>query len=457
MKKSILSLSVALFSVFLVCSCLNDDETVLSTDCYISSFTLGNVKRQVTTVTSEGNDTTYSVTYSASYYPMTVNQLAGTIFNEDSLPLNSDVSAVLATVESSGTVIYRDAEDTEENWQSYSTSDSIDFTSTLVFRVYSPDYSAWRDYTVNVNVHQQDGEIFTWEQMAEEQLWEAADTMKAVVWQDNIWLFCRTDGAVTVFTTSLADGTQWAEQAVTGCGEADVSTLAVFGDRLYMTTPDGALISSADGSTWESVAADRAVHLLAADSTCLYALSDGVLWRSADGELWLEEGLESDPSFLPVQDLTSVSYVQENGLYRILLAGNRSLLDFPEDNAAMLWSRSTVEAGGTAPWTYFNVSPDNSYACPQLKFLHIMRYDEVLLALGGASLDGVSHNALDNLYVSSDNGVTWKEDGVYVLPESVEDAEGALAAVVDADNYLWLVVGGQVWRGRLNELGFTRR
>ena len=457
MKKSILSLSVALFSVFLVCSCLNDDETVLSTDCYISSFTLGNVKRQVTTVTSEGNDTTYSVTYSASYYPMTVNQLAGTIFNEDSLPLNSDVSAVLATVESSGTVIYRDAEDTEENWQSYSTSDSIDFTSTLVFRVYSPDYSAWRDYTVNVNVHQQDGEIFTWEQMAEEQLWEAADTMKAVVWQDNIWLFCRTDGAVTVFTTSLADGTQWAEQAVTGCGEADVSTLAVFGDRLYMTTPDGALISSADGSTWESVAADRAVHLLAADSTCLYALSDGVLWRSADGELWLEEGLESDPSFLPVQDLTSVSYVQENGLYRILLAGNRSLLDFPEDNAAMLWSRSTVEAGGTAPWTYFNVSPDNSYACPQLKFLHIMRYDEVLLALGGASLDGVSHNALDNLYVSSDNGVTWKEDGVYVLPESVEDAEGALAAVVDADNYLWLVVGGQVWRGRLNELGFARR
>ncbi len=457
MKKSILSLSVALFSVFLVCSCLNDDETVLSTDCYISSFTLGNVKRQVTTVTSEGNDTTYSVTYSASYYPMTVNQLAGTIFNEDSLPLNSDVSAVLATVESSGTVIYRDAEDTEENWQSYSTSDSIDFTSTLVFRVYSPDYSAWRDYTVNVNVHQQDGEIFTWEQMAEEQLWEAADTMKAVVWQDNIWLFCRTDGAVTVFTTSLADGTQWAEQAVTGCGEADVSTLAVFGDRLYMTTPDGALISSADGSTWESIAADRAVHLLAADSTCLYALSDGVLWRSADGELWLEEGLESDPSFLPVQDLTSVSYVQENGLYRILLAGNRSLLDFPEDNAAMLWSRSTVEAGGTAPWTYFNVSPDNSYACPQLKFLHIMRYDEVLLALGGASLDGVSHNALDNLYVSSDNGVTWKEDGVYVLPESVEDAEGALAAVVDADNYLWLVVGGQVWRGRLNELGFARR
>lgn len=457
MKKSILSLSVALFSVFLVCSCLNDDETVLSTDCYISSFTLGNVKRQVTTVTSEGNDTTYSVTYSASYYPMTVNQLAGTIFNEDSLPLNSDVSAVLATVESSGTVIYRDAEDTEENWQSYSTSDSIDFTSTLVFRVYSPDYSAWRDYTVNVNVHQQDGEIFTWEQMAEEQQWEAADTMKAVVWQDNIWLFCRTDGAVTVFTTSLADGTQWAEQAVTGCGEADVSTLAVFGDRLYMTTPDGALISSADGGTWESIAADRAVHLLAADSTCLYALSDGVLWRSADGELWLEEGLESDPSFLPVQDLTSVSYVQENGLYRILLAGNRSLLDFPEDNAAMLWSRSTVEAGGTAPWTYFNVSPDNSYACPQLKFLHIMRYDEVLLALGGASLDGVSHNALDNLYVSSDNGVTWKEDGVYVLPESVEDAEGALAAVVDADNYLWLVVGGQVWRGRLNELGFARR
>lgn len=160
MKKSILSLSLAVLSVLLICSCKDDDEVVLSTDCYISSFTLGNVKRQITTVNSAGRDTTYTISYSALYFPMTVNQLDGTIANKDSLPVNSDVKAVLATVESSGTVVYKKVSEGEDAWKAYSTSDSIDFTSPLTFRVYSPDYSASRDYTLQVNVHQQDGEVF---------------------------------------------------------------------------------------------------------------------------------------------------------------------------------------------------------------------------------------------------------------------------------------------------------
>ena len=156
-------MSLAVLSVLLICSCKDDDEVVLSTDCYISSFTLGNVKRQITTVNSAGRDTTYTISYSALYFPMTVNQLDGTIANKDSLPVNSDVKAVLATVESSGTVVYKKVSEGEDAWKAYSTSDSIDFTSPLTFRVYSPDYSASRDYTLQVNVHQQDGEVFSWE------------------------------------------------------------------------------------------------------------------------------------------------------------------------------------------------------------------------------------------------------------------------------------------------------
>ena len=134
MKKSILSLSLAVLSVLLICSCKDDDEVVLSTDCYISSFTLGNVKRQITTVNSAGRDTTYTISYSALYFPMTVNQLDGTIANKDSLPVNSDVKAVLATVESSGTVVYKKVSEGDDAWKAYSTSDSIDFTSPLTFQ-----------------------------------------------------------------------------------------------------------------------------------------------------------------------------------------------------------------------------------------------------------------------------------------------------------------------------------
>ena len=59
MKKIILSLSVAVFALCLASSCDDDENVVLSSDCYINSLTLGNVKRVISTVGSSGNDTTY--------------------------------------------------------------------------------------------------------------------------------------------------------------------------------------------------------------------------------------------------------------------------------------------------------------------------------------------------------------------------------------------------------------
>ena len=457
MKKSILSLSVAVLSLFLICSCKDDEAAVLSTDCYINSFELGNVRRQVETVTSAGNDTTYTITYNASYYPMTIDQLDGTIVNEDSLPVNSDVSAVLVSVESSGSVVYRRASDDENSWNSYSSADSIDLTSPLIFRAYSADYSVWRDYTVQINIHQQDGEVFTWRKMMETGAWASADTGRLAVKDDCLWLFCRERGAVRLFTSLLTDGTQWTERTAAGCENADVTTLTMFNGQLYMSGMDGTLMTSADGLTWNRVAAERPVRLLTADAVHLYALSDAAVWRSADGLSWVEEGLESESAFLPGRDFSALTYVQENGLYRVLMAGNRSVTSYPDDDAAMLWSRTSIEEGGAAVWAYFNVSPDNRYACPQLEALHLLRYDDVLLALGGASLDGVSHQSLDALYVSRDNGVTWKNDGIYVLPDEVSGRYAVLSAAVDADYYLWVVAGGQIWRGRLNELGFVHR
>lgn len=457
MKKSILSLSLAVLSVLLICSCKDDDEVVLSTDCYISSFTLGNVKRQITTVNSAGRDTTYTISYSALYFPMTVNQLDGTIANKDSLPVNSDVKAVLATVESSGTVVYKKVSEGDDAWKAYSTSDSIDFTSPLTFRVYSPDYSASRDYTLQVNVHQQDGEVFSWEKVAEPAVWSAAEAVKTVVWKGRVWLYSKENGSVRVFTTALSDGKDWTEQPVSGCATADVVTLTEFGDALYMSGVDGTLMRSEDGLNWTACTADRSVRLLVADRTHLYALSDGRIYRSADGALWLEEALDETPAFLPVQDFATVSYTQENGLERTLWIGNRSMDDYPSDEAAMVWSHSLAAGQETAVWAYFNAAPDNHYACPRLQSLNLIRYGEVLLALGGKSLDGTAHKAFDNMYVSRDNGVTWKTDGVYVLPGDLEGKDVLMSVAVDAEYRVWLVAGDEVWRGRLNQLGFEDR
>lgn len=160
---------------------------------------------------------------------------------------------------------------------------------------------------------------------------------------------------------------------------------------------------------------------------------------------------------MPVQDFATVSYTQENGLERTLWIGNRSMDDYPSDEAAMVWSHSLAAGQETAVWAYFNAAPDNHYACPRLQSLNLIRYDEVLLALGGKSLDGTAHKAFDNMYVSRDNGVTWKTDGVYVLPGDLEGKDVLMSVAVDAEYRVWLVAGGEVWRGRLNQLGFEDR
>ena len=87
----------------------------------------------------------------------------------------------------------------------------------------------------------------------------------------------------------------------------------------------------------------------------------------------------------------------------------------------------------------------------------LLRYGDVLLAVGRKSLDAVSHEAFDDMYVSQDNGITWKADGTYTLPEELAGQDVVSSAAVDGASYLWIVAGAQVWRGRLNELGFEAR
>lgn len=455
MGKSILSLCVAVLSVLLVCSCHDEDEVAVSTDCYISSFTLGNVKREIHSVTTAGKDTTYTTSYSGSYYPMVIDQVNGTISNRDSLPVNSLVNAVLASVSASGSVTYRRTDEDESAWKTYSSSDSIDFTSPLVFRVYSADYSMSRDYVVKVNVHQQDGDTFVWDKVTETAPWAAADSVKVWIRDGRIWSFCKEEGRTRLFTAGLSGDMDWAELPLSGCENADVTTLTGLGGQMYMSDTEGGLWQSDDMQNWRIVAADRPVRLAAADGTGLYALSEGRMFRSTDGTVWTEERLDEDLSFLPSRDLSSVAYAQDNGVSRVLLVGNRDMGLYPSDEAAMVWSRSGVAGAADAGWSYFNVSPENRYACPRLSSLHIVRYDDVLLAMGRGSLDGTTHQALDSIYVSHDNGITWKTDDVYVLPEEVRGTDAAMSAAVDSDFYVWLVAGIQVWRGRLTELGFA--
>ena len=455
MKKTILAWPFVLLAMLVFCACGDDEETVLSSDCHISSFTLGGVKREIHTTSSTGEDSTYIVSYNASSYAMRINQLDGTIENPDSLPRNTLKRAMLVTIETSGPVIYRKKDDAGENWMAYSSTDSIDFNQTLVFRVVSADGSAWRDYSVNVNVHQQEGDEFVWKKLAEPGRWDDAEDLKTFVWNEKVWVFARKGADISLFSSGATGGTQWEEEELQGCGQADIKTLTKFGGKLYMSGTDGSLMVSDDALVWASVTTDCGnLRLLTADDAYLYAYAGQALWHSADGQHWTEEELDAPADSLPVQDFAAVSYTQSDGLRKILLLGNRSVSEYEKDTHAMVWSRGTRTPAADACWMYYEVSRDNRYACPRLSPLEVLRYGDSLLAFGGASIGGTVHGPLDAIYVSRDNGITWKSSGIYFLPDGVRNTQNVFAATTDARNCLWLVTGRQVWRERLNRYGF---
>ena len=456
MKKNISAVWLSLLAVLVLVSCKDTaEEVVLSSDCYISSFTLGMVRRTETTTSSTGEDSVYTVAYNAGSYAMRIDQLAGRIENPDSLPVNSITRAVLASVQTTGTVMYRKEEEAD-GWRAYSETDSIDFSVPLVFRVISADGSAMRDYRVQVNVHRMDGNVFVWNRLAGPELWTGADRLNVLVWNGSAWVFARVDGAVRVFRSDADAGVQWEEVKAAGCGDADVKTLTAFGGRLYMTGGDGSLLVSDDARQWSPVAADRSgLRLLTADGEALYALGGAARWRSADGVQWTEEELDDEAAFLPVQDVSAVAYLQADGLRRVLLAGNRSAEDWPDDAGAVVWSRGTKSAGASARWMYYNLSSDNAYACPRLSGLEVLHYNGLLLVCGGSPADDAETEKLD-IRVSRDNGVTWKREGVYALPDDAVAAAGPFAVTADGQHYVWLVRDGRIWRGRLNKLGFRK-
>ncbi len=459
MRKLISALfAVLTLGVHLV-SCSEDEVTTsLSGDCYISSVSLGYARRTMHTLSSKGEDSTYEVTFNAQYYPFTIDQRKGEIYNTDSLPLGTRTSAILADISAAGYVTWRNEGDVESDWVSYSSSDSIDFSRPVSLAVVSTDGTARRIYTMKVNVHQQDGAEFTWMQRADVPELAGLQSPKALVADGQLYVWGITTAGVQRAMHTLGTSNDWTIESTTGCENADPRTLQHVGGKFYMNTTEGALLASADGLAWETQAASDGMQLVGAGNTLLYALgTDGLLHRSADGLTWEQEATDEGPEWLPATGIASLCYTQDNGNERLLLMGARDAAVAPEDTAVVVWSKTWRKGAETAgEWMYFNVAPDNRYRFPLLANPIVVRYGTVLLACGGASQDG-RHTALETFYMSQDNGLTWHIDSDIVPPATLKGTALPFAFAVDEERFLWLLCGTQVWRGRLNYYGFEQQ
>lgn len=472
MKMTIRSVFMFLAALVLATSCLNTDETEYTyyNDTALTAFSLGTVNRYYLTkkkyackedgVTKE--DSLVKKTVTGSSYEFYIDQSANKIYNNDSLPQGSDAEHIICSVSSqnSGIIIIKyTSVEGEDSLAYYSSSDSIDFTTPREFRVYANDGSAYRSYEVKVNVHEEDPDSFRWNNCATVADFTGLTGMKAACVGGKMLVFASKGGQTTVHTTGCKDGKTWSKEAET-LDSAAYKNIAVLGGTLY-TVSGGNLLSTTDGASWTEEQPFSHARLLGAGEHKLYALTaEGGITASADnGATWEDEVLDGDAAQFPADSisLATLPVNTNSGTENIVLVGLRDMTENPNDTAAVVWG--TVEEYGNGveaqPWVFYQ--SEGGYSLPALANVSMTRYGNVLVALGGSPQGKAQTAGYTYLYMSKDKGITWLPETDYVLPKGFTNGTSDIFALAAGDNnILWIICGdtGQVWRGRLNRLGW---
>lgn len=449
MSNKIYFLVALMLTTFTLSSCLKDEsdnKTTTYNDTAITAFSLGQLTQVRDTVTKDGRDSVYKKKFNASKVKFYIDQAQGLIYNPDSLPYGTDVAHVLTKVSTKnfGTVVFTSNKDGKQYY--YSENDSLDFTQPIKFRVYSASGDSYRDYRISVNAHKQKGNVFTWTAMRDNSNFASLTTMKTVSVGDKLFVF-GVNGSQTVgYTTSITDGNSWVRLNKTFSANAYKGILSQ-GSKLF-AVDNNQVLTSTDGNTWAVVATNGNLkQLVAASSSELFALTtNDKLVVSKDGGLtWTNESLDSDASYLPVNNVSYVlsSATGNENVSHVMLVGQTAA------GKSVVWTRlSDSNTSSIAnQWTLVE-SNMSRYLLPVYKHLTVVRYDNAALAMGLTA-----SNEAAQMLLSRDGGITWTSDAAFSYPKDVR-LGNTFTAAVDKKQFVWIISGSKVWRGRLNRVAW---
>ena len=458
MNRRFLPLLMLCSVMTLLTSCLsdNDDERIGHDDAAIIAFSVKNVKRLVHTKSSKGADSTYITTFAASEYRFYIDQINRVIYNPDSLPLGVDASKVVATIsaKNAGVIAIKSAK--SDSVKYFNSADSLDFTKPRQVVVYNNSGTGINTYTVHVNVHQQDGDTFNWSsQTKNEPKLAELTAMRLLANGENLYVFGNKGAEPKLYTAARKAANQWQEIMPNIHVTSDFYRQVVLQGNTFYGYHDGQVVKSADAKNWSVVSTIALKQLVGASEAKLYALTeDHKIVVSADGgATWMMETLSPSNALLPEADLIFVAQPSKTnaGANQLFMAGTT-------DKRVSMWGKieENDEKAENQPWTSYTPSAGNRFALPNLTNLQVVKYGDELVAMGGVGKGESSDvKAFSQIYGSVDGGLTWKKHATLVFPEGFHSSETSFAMATDADHYLWMVCGktGQVWRGRLNNLG----
>lgn len=456
---SVLGLGVA------ACS---DDTTELDessyTDALVSAFNLAD--------NSNVMDDLSSVYFTINQYgePDKDGNLVGQIYNADSLPYGTRVDSLYAEISFSSpkSVTLYTATDTTE----YSSTDSINFTRPVLMKVIAANGVNTKYYTIKVNVHQTIGDTIEWKQTVSNPLANAGTLrqQKAVPFNGSMYWYIENQNGYAVYTSALTNLNTWTAGTLQASGTAalgDLNTTKIFNNALYTVGSAGNLLVSANGTSWSAAnngyvftnligtldgvngKASRLLGIIKENGVYYFA-------SSTNGTTWSKE--DEVPSTFPVSGFSDPIQYFGGTTQRITIVGGMT--------ASGTLSNATWSYDGINPWA--NLTENMSYI-PAMQGASLIPYatdprypDTIWMLFAGETSTTGTDTYSSSIYYSSNKGVSWSAASKAMAFPADYTARAFASVYVNSEYYIYILGGtatsgdlNQIWRGRLNQLGFT--
>lgn len=213
-----------------------------------------------------------------SYRYFTIDLVKGQIYNPDSFPYGTDISALVSEITFENpssveiTVLSKDDGSLLKTIDYLADdSDSIDFNNDVKMKVVAADGVTTQEYRIEVRVHQVQADSLVWATLGAHTLPTLLETpvaQKTVAFGDKAYCFT-TDGTDYNLGVSSTPADRWDLYTFVPWGDTlSVSTIVASSDTLFALcgTPDAdgnqTLCRSTDGLTWTSVVDARFAALI---------------------------------------------------------------------------------------------------------------------------------------------------------------------------------------------------
>ena len=469
MKKMRWSLALLFSAGFVFASCLNDNDRDITyyDDTAITAFTLGKLSLRVDSTTKDGKkDSVYYRKLDAKNYVFYIDQINKRVYNLDSLPYGVNQKKIVGTFSTRNAGVVTLKSLTSDSTAYYKNGqDSVDFTSERTFVVYSNSQKYSQKYTVDVRVHKQKPNDFKWNQLATVSAFASLQGLRVANAGSMVLVFGSTGSGTVVYGSPIADGKTWAKLSPSFSPDANAWQNAVSFNGTAYVLSGGRLWKSDDATSWTDlgVAASAMSRLLGASNAGLHLLgTDGQLYLAKAGTTQIaSQALAANSAYLPQQDFNMVvwDHSASDKTEQVVLLGNRTEAGHAGDSAPVVWGKvfEYGQASSTQKWAYYN-SLEAEPRLPRMSNLQVVAHGPVLLAVGGAGMGASSSvQALKDVYVSADGGLSWRTNRIYTMPTDIAKNTTHFAMGADKDNHIWLVCAGtgKVWRVRKNSVGWA--